>query len=409
MQPSISLMPSAAPSSEPSVSLMPSQAPTHITEVAQNFTVYLPLEKLLNGTQTAALERATATFVENLPVTSGGLQDCTVQVTDQEVVEIDTDDGQRRRRRRQQQQEQQKRGLQDYQALDIVQRLVLEMDVTADYVGSDIEFDLKEFLEDEFKDPFNPDWLMELTSADPIFIGMATEGDDQAGSTTASESDAVPSGGDGGGVSSGGIAAATILAICAMGVGVAAAVYSMRHHKQSVYGSELESIPSNESNNRPTQMMNGNEAKNDDDDAISWKVGSNEPPMSPNSLEQGKSVPMDQILKPQRQQQPAVVKSTDSRDSQTSWGHIVSKSSSGSRAKDPPAEESNKKDARKMESLADNNVRNNLLCQGAVFFHHKSVSFIHSLTHHSLIHAFLRRPNYPSFRSLGCQRLRRFS
>jgi len=357
----------------------------------------------LNETQTAALERATATFVENLPVTSGGLQNCTVQVTDQEVVEIDTDDGQQQRRR--QKQQQQKRGLQDYQALDIVQRLVLEMDVTADYVGSDIEFELKDFLKDEFIDPFNPDWLTELTSADPVFNGMTTEGDDRAGSTTASESDAVPSGAGGGGVSSGGIAAATILAICAMGVGVAAAVYSMRHHKHSVYGSELDSIPSNESNNRPTQMMSENGAKNDDDDAISWKVGSNEPPMSPNSLEQGKSVPMDQILKPQRQQQPAVVKSTDSRDSQTSWGHIVSKSSSGSRAKDPPAVESNKKDARQMESLADNNVRNNLLCRGAVFSHHKSVSFMHSLAHHSLIHAFLLRPNCRSFRSLECQRL----
>lgn len=332
--------------------MMPSSAPTHMTAVQGSFTVSIPLENLLNNTQILAFELGTAAFIDGMVTGSGRLSDPTVDVTAQEVVEIEeTQSGSNGG--------QSQRELMNWSDLNIVQHLVVQLNSAAVYSGSDMNFNFTSFLEQQFLQE-NQHWLMLLENSDEVFNGIVPIGVEE-GNPQESESKSI-TGGDSSGLSPGGVAAAAILAVCAVVLGIVAAMYSLRHYNESVYGKELASLPgSNSSTGSNIAKENFAEfqrhqdsllAKQIDDDAVSWRMGS-DPPMSPGALEQGELIPIDQIMKPQSN-----LHISASRDSQGSRGNIASTGSrhnegSQQSRKDPVG---NKADARMMESLFDNNA-----------------------------------------------------
>jgi len=346
------------------------------------FTVNLPLENTLNETQTLAFETATMEFISSdIVVVTGDLSEAVVKVTSQNVEEIAKDDNKGPPSSR-------RRALMNFSDLDIAQQLVVEFTAEAKYTGTDVEFDFVALLDQEFHSE-NPAWLRQLAKTDAVFDNIVPE---EIKKDTEGDQSLIGLQVTGGkkGVSSGGVAAATVLSITAMMVGVAAVVYSMKRHKETVYGQELESaggssVLKSESTSLGSRIARENEAEiqkqydaNNDDDAVSWKADSTVTPVSPNSLEQGKSVSINQIMKssPKMTQQSILL--TSSRDSVGSgWDHIISATSNGSnnsaggRAKDPPSSSNataSKPEARNMVSLFDNNVRSsNLLSKEELF------------------------------------------
>jgi len=346
--------------------------PTHIALLSGSFVVELPLEATLNATQTTAFEMATAAFIDGLKVPTGDLEETVVEVKSQNVEEI-TNGGRKERRRRK---------LMNFSDLDIAQHLVVKLAVTSQYTGTDVDFDFEALLNQEFHNE-NPDWLVHLAKEDALFDSivpdelMPKDPEPDKGSAVLHEQN----GGSGsGGVSGGGIAAAAILSVFAKAVGIAAAVYSVKYHKENVYGQELESasprssgISSKSSTGSRIAQENLQEYQRQyerskkDDDAISWRADqSDATPLSPNSLELGKSVPMNQMLKksPNEKTSMQSILRTSSGDNNSQGGrldHIVaskgSNASNSSRAKDPPTAAGGKQNVRNMVSLFDNAVR----------------------------------------------------
>lgn len=375
--PTVSMMPSLAPSTAPSTSPMPSTMPTHLSSEAGSFTAKLPLETTLNETQALAFETATMEFISNdiVPAT-GDLSEALVKVTSQSVVEIDKNDTARRRQRRE---------LMNFNDLDIAQQLVVEFTAAATYAGTDVEFDFAALLDHEFHSE-NPAWLRRLAQKDAIFDDIVPEKIKKAPEDGETSKNVIEVQGTGGknGVSSGGIAAATVLSISAMMIGVAAVVYAVKSHKENVYGRELEStggssaLMKSQSTSSGSRIVRENQAEvqrqfdAEDDDAVSWKADSAATPLSPNSLEQGKSVSMNQIMKSSPKMTQQSIPLAASRESVGSgWDHIISAASNMShnsasgRAKDPPSSSNvatSKPEARNMASLFDNNVRSFACC-----------------------------------------------
>ena len=339
--------------------------PTHIRFEEGAFRVELPLEVTLNATQTTAFENATAEFIANdLTMESGDLTDAKVVVTRQTVVEVDEPN-------------QNNRELMNFNDLKIQQHLVMELTASATYAGTDVDFNFTSVLNHELRGE-NPAWLRLLAQKDAIFDSIVPEEIKTPPDASSSKIQVqAPENGDSG-VSKGGIAAASILSVFAMTVGVVAVVYSLKSVKESTYGRELESTGGSSSLKSASTSSGGRIAREsiamaekqyegtEDDDAMPWKTDSTATPLSPNSLEQGKSVAISQIMKPKpKLTQQTILRTSASVDSQGSgWDHIVSAASKGSngsgRARDPPSSSHNvnatKPEARKMASLIDNNV-----------------------------------------------------
>ena len=266
----------------------------------------------------------------------------------------------------------------NFNELNLQQHLVLEMTASATYMGTDVGFNFVAILDRELRRE-NPAWLRLLAQDDAVFDSIVPEAiKTPPEASTTSKSEVQGDGSSTRSVSHGGVAAATILSAFAMMVGVAAVVYSLKSHKEEVYGRELESTggssvlksASTSSGSRIARENYAEEQKqyeiNDYDDAMTWSAGSAASPASPNSLEQGKSVSINEIMKSKpKLTQQAILRTSASVDSQESgWNHIIAAASKGSngsgRARDPPSSSNNvtatMPDARNMVSLFDNNV-----------------------------------------------------
>lgn len=177
-------------------------------------------------------------IVENSPSSQGALQEIEVVITEQKAVEM-TDES-----------------LPQYKdmnqveplasnELDLRQALNMTVDVVAYYAGSDADFDLKTTIEQGLvKD--HPLLFQLLSQEDKVFSALAI--------TTAATSRSIPDGDTvfppkypRRGMSGGGIALATVLALGAIALGVAASIFGIRSYRTTTYGKELLSPQSNTS------------------------------------------------------------------------------------------------------------------------------------------------------------------
>jgi hypothetical protein len=361
--------------------------------VIAEFSVDLPVESgPLNETQVAAFQNATSSFVEeDVSFGNGRLDDAIVTVVSETMVELSNETTTANMTERR---------MTSWSELSLVQALRLNFTVTATYIGSDNNFDLAGALDPFFQQGPESLWFGRLAAADDIFASLAPEpasDDNNRGgvNSLSSETDTK----NAGGISGGTVALVSVLAVAALGLSVAASVYSIRNYRRSAYGHELcsprlsmtssglGSRIANENLEYHTRQLDMetrtdfvNRSRSDEEDeekeeeavdspTSSW-MGQNQP-VSPNSLEKGGTVAFDQIMK----NNPRIIEPV--RDS---WSHIIS-NNTGNRAKDPPSAESEisfsnepqevyqqQADPRAMSSLFDNNVSS--VCRKFPFARH---------------------------------------
>jgi hypothetical protein len=329
-----------------------------------DFSVQLAIESgELNDEQVGALEEATVGFLQNdVALENGKLHDIAVHVIGQLVIDVSNTNSTSSSNLT--------RSL--FDSLSLEQKLLVDFSVSAMYSGSDDSFDLETELDSYFQDPKSR-WLKWLSTADVVFESLSPE------PLPEGETDSIVSETDtsnGSGVSGGTVAIVSLLAVAALAVGIAASVFSIRHFRRNAYGQELSSprlsseglgsFIANENVEYHHQqipfgaksdlMLKQSNSEDDNAAAVSWR----KPPATPNSLELGASIPIDQIM----QKNPRSYKEKDD----DIWNHIQP-SKSESRIDPPTAnsvinvpsrEKHDQKlhDPRQMTSLFDTNVRN---------------------------------------------------
>jgi hypothetical protein len=350
---------------------MPSAAPTLIDEVMADFTVYLSIETgELDDTQIKALQDATVGFVtKDLTLEDGKLSDVIIEFVGQ--LAIDATDFNKTRFNNE------TRELFDNVFLQ--QRLVVDFTMYALYSGSEALFDLYGTLDPYFQDPTSR-WFKWLSTADSVFAPLSPE---PSTSSQAGSIQSVSASSGRTGVSGGTIATVTILAVAALAVGIAASIYSIRQYRLNLYGQELTSprdscegfgsysqdegvevqqeiIQQDISAAPVPKTKNPLLSRSASADDTTSAQSRTKPPSSPNSLEMGKAIPIQEIMK----KHP---RSIDNKKYDDTWDHIqLNKSESKI---DPPSANSiinvpvTKKsvpkyqDPRHIGSLLDTNVR----------------------------------------------------
>jgi hypothetical protein len=266
-----------------------------------------------------------------------------------------------------------------FDSVSLQQRLVVDFTIYALYSGSEPLFNLYAALDPHFQDPTSR-WYKWLSTADTVFVPLSPE--PVAPSQDASIQSVSNSSGSTG-IPGGTIAVVTILAVASLAVGIAASIYSIRQYHRNLYGQELASPRENSEGFGSYSQDEGVEvqheyqqqdipavpvmkAKNpllsrsiseyDNTSAQSRMVS----PNSPNSLEMGKAVPIQEIMK----KHPKMI---DDKKNDDKWNHIQLKKSEI--RLDPPTANSiinvpvTKKtepkyqDPRHIGSLLDTNVR----------------------------------------------------
>jgi hypothetical protein len=265
-----------------------------------------------------------------------------------------------------------------FENLSLQQRLVVDFSIYALYSGPESLFDLYTVLDPLFQDPTSR-WYKWLSTADSVFAPLSPEP-----STTAQDASIQSASNSSGsaGVPGGTIAVVTLLAIASLAVGIAASIYSIRQYRRNLYGQELTSprescegfgsysqdegvevrheyqqdIPVAPVPKTKNPLLSRSASADDNTSAQSWM----KPPNSPNSLEMGKTIPIQEIMK----KHP---KALDDKKKGDAWNHIqLNKSESRI---DPPTAnsiinvptakktESKFQDPRQIGSLLDTNVR----------------------------------------------------
>lgn len=391
-----SARPSVSPSASPTISMQPSSAPSLERVVSAKFFVQLPIETgPLNTTQIQDLQNATSSYVEDdVPVSRGRVMQVFVKITDQSVVHVSntttatTAAVANTTTRR----------LAIWSELNLAQALQLNLTISGLYFGSDKNFDLHKALAAKFQQAPNSLWFARLAAADGVFASLApapapTGANPNGVAATSSAPDSSNNG-----LSKSTVAVVSLLAVAALALGVGASVYSIRHYKRrSMYGQELSSprlsITASSLGSRianenleyhtkqlalesttPTlfarpkieeekEEVQEEEVKVEEIRAVNSTESSwngQMLPLSPNSLEKGGIVPLDQIMqnKPRLKEPP-----------KPNWSHVPFSISNNNRAKDPPSADSEinfpsqrrtdqqqHTDSRHISSLADNNV-----------------------------------------------------
>lgn len=242
-------------------------------------------------------------------------------------------------------------------------KLSVNFTATVIYIGSDNFFDLHEIINKEFQG-MNPHWVLRLAQADssfqymfPNFDEMMKDIDPAAASSMQSPASS--------GMSSSGTAIVSTLCVIAITIAIIAALYAVRHHKMTKYGTELGSPCMSVGTDgnvevgpyRMEQICSpSSKQKKDEDASVSSWIKKNGQ-TSPNSLELGASIPLDQIMKPNPQKFTIDDPCREALDLCNPWNHIQLKTNAESIRVDPPsaASEANFA-AAKMSSLLDNNT-----------------------------------------------------
>jgi hypothetical protein len=379
-------VPSVSPSDQPSVSpsAAPSSSPTRITSVSVNYTLTLPLETgQLNTTQLTALTASFATFLETKVELEGGrLEDVNMTVKKQESVEVVQNVASNTANST-------GRALVLWSELSLAQDLVLETSVEATYIGSDNYFNLSTSLDSVMKTK-SDDLYALLAGSDVVFATLSNSPVNENGvpKTTTSAAVTEDTKARGAGISNGAVATVVILAMAAIGLGVAATVFSIRSHRKRAYGTELYSPRMSCSTGLGSRLADENQAEYtrelttddreifqtdtcDESDAkqsqgdsasLSW-AKQKEPPLSPNSLERGGTVSIADIIP----KQPNPVEPTRKDDS---WSYIrqvfsantASDPPTGTTEVDYPAKRAASASYFITNSLLDSNVSNKFEC-----------------------------------------------
>lgn len=184
-----------------------------------SFVVTVGLKEKLNTTQVAAFERGTAKWLEETELETGTLSDVRVKVDDQTIIETDIPF-------------QNRRSLQGRAPTLTRKDLQLSYTVFANYIGTDISFDLADTLDPEFQEK-NTLWLREIDNEDPVFgqLNPIVSGIEEMEQQKQMQS-------KGG---AGTMVIVLVVAVAAVALGVAASVYSVRSYRVSAYGQELAS------------------------------------------------------------------------------------------------------------------------------------------------------------------------
>lgn len=309
MSPTISSPPSLSPSHAPSdtptsmPSVLPSSSPTLVDEVMGEFTVSLSIETgELDETQIKALEDATVGFLsKDAALKEGKLSEVVVQFVGQVVIDVSNANNTASKNMT--------RSL--FDSLSLQQKLVIDFSVYAIYSGPESLFNLNAAVDPFFQDPTSR-WYTWLSTADTVFAPLSPEPPTPEQDNSI-ESDSSPNAATG--VRGGTIAIVTILAVASLAVGIAASIYSIRQYRRNLYGQELNDVDDlgtfsrdelveiqqfshQEKEPEPVVPKARNpllsrSASADDTSAQSWM----KPPNSPNSLEMGKAVHIQEIMK----------------------------------------------------------------------------------------------------------------
>ena len=323
-----SLSPSQAPSDAPTSipSVLPSSAPTLVDEVTADFKVYLSIETgKLNTTQIQALEEATTGFVsKDVTLSDGKLSQVVVQFVGQVVIDASTVNSTASNNTA--------RKL--FDNLSLQQKLVVDFSVFALYSGPEYLFDLNAALDPLFQDPASR-WFKWLSTADTVFAPLSPE------PTTPAQDASIQSVSNSSGstgVPGGTIAIVTILALASLAVGIAASIYSIRQYRRNLYGQELSSpreslggfgsysqdegvevqqeafhqeVPVAPFPKTKNPLLSRSASADETTSAQSWM----KPPNSPNSLEMGKAIPIQEIMN----KHPKLL---DGNKKDDAWNHI---------------------------------------------------------------------------------------
>ena len=338
-----------------------------------DFTVYLSIETgELDDAQIKSLVDATVGFVsKDVTLSDGSLSKVVVEFVGQLVIDATNTNNTATNNAT--------RTL--FDNLSLQQRLVVDFTIYALYSGSESLFDLYTVLDPFFQDHTSR-WFKWLSTADTVFAPLSPEPTAPAQDNSI-QSDSKSNGSAG--VPGGTIAVVTLLAVASLAVGIAASIYSIRQYRRNLYGQELTSprgscegfgsysqdegieVQHNfqpEFQTAPAPMpvpktrnpLLSRSASADDTSAQSWM----KPPNSPNSLEMGKAIPIQEIMK----KHPRAL---DEKKKDDTWNHIQFNKSE-SRI-DPPtansvinvpitkATERKFQDPRHIGSLLDTNVR----------------------------------------------------
>lgn len=243
----------------PSKSMMPSSSPSYEATLSAEFVVNLGIEEILNATHVAAFEEATKTFMQQQSLQGGRMSQVEVTLTDQLM-------GVRR--------------LMVGRQLKNKDTVTMYFDVQGVYIGSDNDFDLLE----TFNSTFNEEskerelWIHLMGNEDPYFLPLRPT---PAGIQAPPDPEDSTSG-----LTKGAYASVVLVAVGAALLGMGAAIYSVRSYRMAHRGTELRS-PSRNPHAAPfspsaVNMDEVTDAKFDTSDNM---------PLSPNSLESGKSSP----------------------------------------------------------------------------------------------------------------------